>query len=215
MLRRAIIDNCADMGVSGGTTWREGHTSNSKYGPYLDAWRRHVLNVVRSLFETELDRKLQGLQPEIRSHVLARIPSVAESVQRIFQTDPEYSEMCKGEGHDKSSFVMPPGLDPSQLFDSFTFLDGFDSATFAQSDGFDWNLLNNDEPNLGQIYQPGSDYSSSYVSDDLNGTSQSSNTSVEDYYNGTNKVQGMQQTLALPQQSTLPHDNPYAQGYFQ
>lgn len=183
--------------------------------------RRETLNLVRTLFETELDKALHGLRPQIRSNVLAQIPSVASSVQRIFQVDPELSRFSTTDG-ETSNIDIPPGFEPEQLFDqdsflgSFDVLNSFDTTNFVQSDGFDFGLLSNHQQNQGQLYQPCMDSSSSYLSDDWNGTTQSSNTSVEENFSGeSSKNQEQQSTMAVPQQTAFPMPNdPYAQSFY-
>lgn len=211
--RTPITDSREDHGVPAASNWNDGHTHRPKYGNYIAVLRRETLNRVRTLFETELDKALHGLQPMIRNNVLARIPSVADSVQRIVQSDPEYSGMVTPEG-ESSSLAIPSDLDPTQLFEPRSFLESFDPTNLVPGDAFDFGFLHNQDQIEGQAYQPYTDYSSSYMSDDLNGASQSSHTSVEEHHNDSAKNQGGQPTVVMPQQLSMPPSDPYTQPYY-
>jgi hypothetical protein len=202
------------MGVPASSNWSEGHTHRSKHGDYTAVLRRELLDRVRRLFESELDKALQGFRPQVRNNVLARIPSIASSVQRIVQSDPEFSGFSTTGG--KTNYDIPPSLDPSQIFEQESFLQSFDAANITQSEAFDFDFLGIQDQDQGQAYQPYPDYSSSYLSDDLNGTTQSSDTSVEeDLGNGAGKSQIQQPSMVLPQQLDFPAaDNPYSQPFF-
>lgn len=151
-----------------------------------------------------------GAEPTIRSNVFARIPSLANSVQRIVQTDPELLGLS-GEDGDSGGVAIPPALDVSQLVDSnLNILDNFDDKSFVPGDGFDFSLVQNP----GDDYQHHADGSSSYLSDNTNGFNASSNTSVEEGFYGGSKDQRYQQT-AMPSQSlSLPLADPFATAYY-
>jgi hypothetical protein len=185
----SIRFECADLrvdhGEPDGNEWREGHTSNSKHGPYLSVLKTEVLKRIEVTYTAELDRALRGLQPHIRTSVLARLPSLASSIQRVVQSSPEYSGLATTPG-EPTPFSIPPGFDPTQVFETSGFLESIDEYDFGATEPFDFGFFHNQD--LGQpLGQPQDDqacqdYPSSYPSDDFSGTAASSNTSFEDHY---------------------------------
>lgn len=149
-----------------------------------------------------MDKALEGVESSIKSNVLDKINSITLTIHRIFQNipPPPGSNLGDDDGSDADKdAVIPPGLDPTRLFDDL-------EPTLGPDDAFDFGVL---EP-----IQEENSSQSSYFSDSFQAATNSSNTSVDGQQHPKGSNYEAQGYIVPQEQFTLPPHDPY-QVYYQ
>lgn len=194
-------------GYPDSSDWRAGHTSRPRHGQITNYMRRELLSRVHCKLEIEIDKAMRGVEYSIKSNVWQQIPDMAMSITRLIQDIPP-PPGSDGEDRSAGNLDMDHSLllsfEPDQWLEYPGFC-GIESG-LNSDDRFGFSILGN---------QQISDYSShsSNLSNGFDAAAASSNTSFDDY-GCTGEQFARQQTMALPEQFSLPlHDPNYAYHY--